>query len=120
MRLIFTILSNAKKDRVPVKLGIEIDFFQDDARKTREFIRKHPFDYVTGYVHVIGNWIFDEPSEMHEFSKKDTWQVYDEYFSLVRSAASSRLFDVLGHPDLIKIFGGKPKTDFSHVLVDNR
>jgi histidinol-phosphatase (PHP family) len=52
------------------------------------------------------------------FSKTDTWQVYDEYFSLVRSAASSRLFDVLGHPDLIKIFGAKPKTDFSNILVE--
>lgn len=107
-----------ERSSVPLKLGIEIDFFPDDARKIREFIRKYPFDYVIGSVHVIGNWIFDEPSEMHEFSKTDTWQVYDEYFSLVRSAASSCLFDVLGHPDLIKIFGAKPKTDFSNILVE--
>jgi histidinol-phosphatase (PHP family) len=56
-----------ERSSVPLKLGIEIDFFPDDARKIREFIRKYPFDYVIGSVHVIGNWIFDEPSEMHVF-----------------------------------------------------
>jgi histidinol-phosphatase (PHP family) len=55
---------------------------------------------------------------MHEFSKRDTWQVYSEYFGLVENAVNSRLFDVLGHPDIIKIFGAKPKTDFSHMLEE--
>ena len=103
---------------VPIKLGAEIDFFPDDARKINGFIRKYPFDYVIGSVHVIGDWIFDEPSEIHEYAKRDTWHIYNEYFNLVKSAASSRLFDVLGHPDIIKIFGAKPKTDFSHVLEE--
>lgn len=107
-----------EKSNLSVKLGIEIDFFPDELPKTREFIQKYPFDYVMGSVHVIGDWIFDETSEMHEYSKRNTWQVYEEYFNLVRSAASSCLFDVLGHPDLIKIFGTKPKTDFSHILVE--
>lgn len=102
----------------PVKLGAEIDFFPDDIRKISKFIQKFPFDYVIGSVHVIGNWIFDEPTEIDEYSKRDPWQIYTEYFSLVRSAASSRLFDVLGHPDIIKIFGAKPKADFSHILEE--
>jgi len=63
-----------ERSNVPVKLGIEIDFFPDEARKIREFIQKYPFDYAIGSVHVIGNWIFDEPSEMHEYLKRDTWQ----------------------------------------------
>lgn len=107
-----------ERSGVPVKLGIEIDFFPSDARKIKKFIQKYPFDYVIGSVHVIGDWIFDEPSEIHEYSKRDTWQVYNEYFSLLRGAASSRLFDVLGHPDIIKIFGAKPRTDFSNVLEE--
>jgi len=104
---------------IPVKLGAEIDFFSGDVWKIEKFIRKYPFDYVIGSVHVIGDWIFDEPTEMHEYSKKDAWQIYNEYFNLVKSAASSRLFDVLGHPDIIKIFGAKPKADFSHILEES-
>lgn len=101
-----------------VKLGIEIDFFPGELLKIERFIRKFPFDYVIGSVHTIGDWNIDAPSEMHEYSKRDILQVYEEYFSLVRAMASSRLFDVLGHPDLIKIFGAKPKTDFSSILVE--
>jgi histidinol-phosphatase (PHP family) len=107
-----------KISSVPVRLGAEIDFFPHDAREIGEFIRKYPFDYVIGSVHVIGDWIFDEPSEMDEYLRRDAWQIYREYFKLVKSAASSRLFDVLGHPDIIKIFGAKPKTDFSHILEE--
>ena|SRR5208337_1686400 len=103
---------------VSVKLGAEIDFFPDDAPKISKFIGKYPFDYVIGSVHVIGDWIFDDPSGMHEYSKRDTWQVYNEYFSLVKSAVTSRLFDVLGHPDIIKIFEARPKADFSNILEE--
>jgi histidinol-phosphatase (PHP family) len=66
---------------------------------------------------VIGDWIFDDPSEKREFSRRDTLLAYEEYFSLVRSAADSQLFDFLGHPDIIKIFGARPKADFS--LLEN-
>jgi histidinol-phosphatase (PHP family) len=55
---------------------------------------------------------------MREYSSRDAWQLYIEYFSLLKSAASSHLFDVLGHPDIIKIFGAKPKTDFSCILEE--
>jgi histidinol-phosphatase (PHP family) len=105
-----------ENSNVPVKLGAEIDFFPDDVWKIEKFIRKYPFDYVIGSVHVIGDWIFDDPSLIYEYSGKDTWQIYNDYFSLVKSAASSRLFDVLGHPDIIKIFGAKPKADFTDLL----
>jgi histidinol-phosphatase (PHP family) len=73
---------------------------------------------VIGFVHVIGDWIFDDSSEMHEYSKRDTLQIYEDYLGLVRSAVSCCLFDVLGHPDRIKIFGARPKTDCSHILIE--
>jgi len=107
-----------KVSSVTIKLGTEIDFFPGDIYKIRECTKKFPFDYVIGSVHVIGDWIFDDPAEMSEYLKKDVWQLYAEYFNLVKSASSSHLFDVLGHPDIIKIFGAKPKTDFSHILEE--
>jgi histidinol-phosphatase (PHP family) len=107
-----------QRSSVPVRLGAEIDFFPDDVPQIGKFIQKYPFDYVIGSVHVIGDWIFDDPSGMHEYSKRDTGQIFNEYFSLVKRAVSSRLFDVLGHPDIIKIFGAKPKNDFSNELEE--
>jgi histidinol-phosphatase (PHP family) len=107
-----------EKSELPIKLGVEMDFFPDDAERIREFIQKYPFDYVIGSVHFIGNWGVDFPSQMHEYSKRDIMQIYEEYFSLVRKLCESRLFDVLAHPDLIKVFGFKPNGDFSRILTE--
>ncbi|MGQ9507167.1 MAG: histidinol-phosphatase HisJ family protein [Candidatus Bathycorpusculaceae bacterium] len=101
---------------LPVKLGAEVDFISPFAEKIKDFIQKIPFDYVIGAVHFIGNWSVDSPKQIHEYSKRDILKVYEEYFSLVKKLCACRLFDILAHPDLIKIFGFKPKTDFSHLL----
>ncbi|MEM3785036.1 MAG: hypothetical protein QW667_04735 [Candidatus Bathyarchaeia archaeon] len=42
-----------EKSNIPLKLGVEIDFFPDDVERIRDFIQKHPFDYVIGAVHFM-------------------------------------------------------------------
>ncbi|MEM3011081.1 MAG: histidinol-phosphatase HisJ family protein [Candidatus Bathyarchaeia archaeon] len=103
---------------LPIKLGVEIDFFPNETEKIKKFIQKYPFDYVMGAVHFIGTWGIDHPSQMHEYLKRDIWRVYEEYFKIVRELCRSRLFDVLAHVDLIKIFGFKPKCDISNILIE--
>jgi histidinol-phosphatase (PHP family) len=109
-------LNLKKSAELQVKLGAEVDFIPSFAEKIGEFIQKHPFDYVIGAVHFIGNWSVDSPSQIHEYSKRDILKTYEEYFSLVKKLCECKLFDILAHPDLIKIFGFKPKTDFSNIL----
>jgi len=103
---------------LPLKLGAEVDFIPSFAQKIRDFIQKQPFDYVIGAVHFIDNWSVDSPSQINEYSKRDILKTYEEYFSLVKKMCESQLFDILAHPDLIKIFGFKPKTDFSYILIE--
>jgi histidinol-phosphatase (PHP family) len=107
----------AKTD-FPIKLGVEIDFFVDDVEKTREFIQKYRFDYVIGAVHFIGNWGVDYSPHIHEYSKRDLLTIYEDYFDGVKKLCECKLFDILAHPDLIKIFGFKPKNDFSNILIE--
>ncbi|MEM3700490.1 MAG: histidinol-phosphatase HisJ family protein [Candidatus Bathyarchaeia archaeon] len=101
---------------LPVKLGAEVDFIPKFTEKIEDFVRKFPLDYVIGAVHFIGDCSVDSPSQINEYLKRDILKTYEEYFSLVKKLCECRLFDVLAHPDLIKIFGFKPKTDFSHLL----
>lgn len=103
---------------LPIKLGVEIDFFPDDVDEIREFIQKYTFDYVIGAVHFIGNWTVDNPSEMHEYLKRNILQAYGEYFSLSQKLCRYQLFDILAHPDLIKVFSFKPNCDFSYILTE--
>jgi histidinol-phosphatase (PHP family) len=107
-----------EKAELPLKLGVEVDFIPSNIEKIREFIQKYPFDYVIGAVHFIGEWAVDHPSQISEYQKRDILRVYKDYFSIVKMLCEYGLFDVLAHPDLIKIFGFKPKGDFSNILVE--
>lgn len=111
-------LALKQKVEMPMKLGAEIDFFPEDRDKIAEFIQRHPFDYVIGAVHFIGGWSIDNPQQKHEYLKRDILQTYREYFSLIREMCNSRLFDVVAHLDLVKIFGFKPNCDFSDILME--
>lgn len=107
-----------RKSTLPIRLGAEIDFFPQDTEKIKAFIQKYPFDYVIGSVHYIGKWSIDSRKQIDEYQRRDISQVYQEYFSLIQNLAQSRLFDILGHADLIKIFGYKPKNNIDKILKE--
>jgi histidinol-phosphatase (PHP family) len=50
--------------------------------------------------------------------RRDILQTYKEYFSLIVEMCKSRLFDIVAHLDLIKIFGFKPNCDLSNILTE--
>ena len=107
-----------EKSDLSVKLGVEIDFSPQAVDDIKRFVRKYPFDYVTGSVHFLGSWMIDWREQIDEYRKRDMMQVYEQYFGLVRQVCHSGVFDNLGHPDLIKIFGYRPKQDYSHILAE--
>jgi histidinol-phosphatase (PHP family) len=68
---------------------------------------------VLGSIHWIGAWGFDEMSSqlnIAEWERRDTDTAFAEYAAMLRELASSRLCDVLAHPDLPKIAGHRPKS----------
>lgn len=101
---------------LPVKLGVEMDFFPSKIKHIEEFLGKHDFDYTIGAVHCIGEWTIDVCSQMMEYERRDVKQVYEDYFVLVRELCSLKIFDILAHLDLIKIFDYRPQTDWSQIL----
>jgi len=91
-----------------VKNGMEFDFRPDRERKIASISRRLPFDYLIGSVHEIGDWMFDHPDYQAFYSQWDINKLYRTYFSLVEELARSGLFDIVGHFDLIKVFGYRP------------
>lgn len=94
--------------RVEVLLGIEIDYRPERENEIRELVQSRPFDYVIGSVHHIGDWPFDHPDYRDGFEGQDIDGVYKAYYRLVEQAAGSGLFDIIGHMDLVKIWGHRP------------
>lgn len=95
-------------NRIGILFGIEVDYFSDREHEIRETLQKFNFDYIIGSVHFLDDWNYDtDKSRYKEFSNDF---LYEWYFSELQKAAKSGLFDLMGHPDLIKKFEIWPET----------
>jgi histidinol-phosphatase (PHP family) len=102
-----------------VRVGIEADFLPGYEDRTRELLKGYPYDYVIGSVHFMAGWGFDDPSQIHEWDQRDINKIYREYYRLVRDSARTRLFDIVGHADLVKKFGFYPTEDMHKEVEEN-
>lgn len=91
-----------------VKFGLELDYIPGVEDQIAEFIKQYPFDYVIGSVHWLGDFGFDLAEMRAKWLKRDLKQTYDEYFNIVSKMVETELFDFIGHPDVIKVFGDEP------------
>ncbi len=96
-----------------IKLGLEADFVPGFEDKTKAILSGYPYDFVIGSVHFIDAWAFDDPEEKIKWKDKQIDAVYRDYYKLLRQSAESRLFDIMGHVDLVKKFGHRPSVDLS-------
>jgi histidinol-phosphatase (PHP family) len=104
---------------LPIKLGLEVDYFPGREDWIRELAGLYPWDFFLGSVHFIGDWPVDRSAEdWQEESVEERWR---QYFNLWAQAARSGLFDSLAHPDLPKKFGYRPQNfDYRDALKDVR
>jgi histidinol-phosphatase (PHP family) len=106
-------------DRLTVLVGIEADFIPGLEERTAAMLAAYPYDYIIGSVHFIAKWGFDDPIQLKEWNKRDVDAVYRDYLRLVRKSASSRMFNILAHVDLVKKFDFRPTTDMSGEIAEN-
>ena len=95
-----------KVHNIAVKTGLEIDFFPGKEKEIELFIDRFDLDYRIGSVHYLGEKTVDLGPVFYEGKNID--MLFESYFGNVMAAVSSGLFDIIGHCDLIRIFGHKP------------
>ena len=103
---------------VELRLGIEIDFVPGTEGQMDRFAAALPYDYVIGSVHRVGGEEVDRYPDADLYHRWDTYDLYEAYYENVREAALSGRFDILGHPDLIKIFRHFPQQDIAGMLEE--
>jgi histidinol-phosphatase (PHP family) len=106
-----------KTAQISVKAGLEVDFVPETTRSLMPTINQYDFDYLMGSVHYIGNWLVDSEREIEEWKRRDVDQVYRQYFHLVQDMVEKRLFDIVGHLDLVKKFNFRPKNDLNDLML---
>jgi histidinol-phosphatase (PHP family) len=90
----------------PLRLGIEMDFIAGREDRIARLLDAHDFDYVVGSVHFLGDRAVDHDGYDVWEHDGDAERVWRRYFETLAEAARSGLFDILAHPDLVKIWGG--------------
>jgi histidinol-phosphatase (PHP family) len=101
----------------PLKLGIECDFVPGAEDRTATMLEARDFDYVVGSVHFVGEEAVDHPGWDVWEGSGDPDEVWRRYFEALAECARSGLFDILAHPDLVKVWGGSrplPERDPRH------
>ncbi len=95
------------REQTDLRLGIEVDFVPGGEDRLANLLEARDFDYVVGSVHFLGDGAVD----MDDYSVWDTGRSVEEiwrrYFETLGEAARSGLFDILAHPDLVKVWGGE-------------
>jgi len=93
------------REQTDLRLGIEADFIPGAEDRMANLLAARDFDYVVGSVHFIAEKALD----MDDYSIWDgatsAEQIWRRYFEVLGQAARSGLFDILAHPDLVKVWG---------------
>ncbi len=96
---------DAKDRGLPVKLGLEVDFFPETVDAVVELLAPYPFDFLIASTHWLGAWGIDLAQQVHEFDRRGRRAAYEEYFAMECRLAASGHFDVLAHADVVKKHG---------------
>jgi histidinol-phosphatase (PHP family) len=93
-----------------LKLGIEADYLPGHEDRVATLLDGRPWDYVLGSIHFLS----DEAVDLHgepDWKEWDVWRsgdpekVWARYFETLGEAARTGMFDILAHPDLVKVWG---------------
>jgi histidinol-phosphatase (PHP family) len=91
-----------------LKVGVEADFVPGREDRMASLLETRDWDYVIGSVHFVGDEAVDHPDwDIWSARSVDPEKVWRRYFEWLGEAARSGLFDILAHPDLVKVWGGE-------------
>jgi histidinol-phosphatase (PHP family) len=104
----------SKRRGLPVKLGLEVDWVPARAEELAAILEPYPWDVLLGSVHWIDGVAVDQrPGLWEHLTVEEVWA---RYAAELEAAARSGHFDVLAHPDLVKIFGDRVAFDWQPLI----
>jgi histidinol-phosphatase (PHP family) len=94
------------REATDLKLGIEADFVAGREDRMATLLDSHDWDYVVGSVHFVGEHAVDHDGyEVWDHRSQRPDELWRRYFRTLGEAARTGMFDILAHPDLVKIWG---------------
>ena len=110
------------REETDLKLGIEADFVAGREDQIATFLEQREWDYVLGSVHFLREQAVDMPGDFDVWGRGESPErVWKRYFETLAEAGRSGLYDIMAHPDLVKVWGderpvleGDPRRSKTH------
>jgi histidinol-phosphatase (PHP family) len=100
------------REETDLRLGIEADFVPGREDRMASLLDGRDWDYVVGSVHFLRDRSLDTKDYSVWGTGESPERVWRRYFETVAESAGSGLYDIIGHPDLVKVWGASaPRPD---------
>ncbi len=104
-------LAHRYKNRIQVKVGLEVDYEPENVHTVQKIIQPFDFDVIGGSVHFI--------DQMNMVSSKDTAAresehidiICNDYLLLIEEMIENMDMDIICHIDVFKKFGRRPSAE---------
>jgi histidinol-phosphatase (PHP family) len=100
------------REETDLRLGIEMDFVPGREDRIAGVLDGRDWDFVVGSVHFLRDHSLDTEEYSVWGAGESAERVWRRYFETVAESAHSGLYDVIAHPDLVKVWGrAAPRPD---------
>jgi histidinol-phosphatase (PHP family) len=93
------------REETDLRLGIEMDFIPGREDRIASQLDGRDWDYVVGSVHFLREHSLDTEDYSIWGAGESPEKVWRRYFETIAESARSGLYDIIGHPDLVKVWG---------------
>jgi histidinol-phosphatase (PHP family) len=93
------------REETDLRLGIEMDFVPGSEDRIANVLDGRDWDYVVGSVHFLRDHSLDTEDYSIWGAGESADRIWRRYFETVAHSALSGLYDIIGHPDLVKVWG---------------
>jgi histidinol-phosphatase (PHP family) len=96
------------REETDLRLGIEADFVEGREDRMANLLDRHDWDYVVGSVHFLRGRAVDMQGAFDIWGRGEAPdKVWTRYFETIAESARSGMYDIIAHPDLVKVWGKK-------------
>jgi histidinol-phosphatase (PHP family) len=95
-------------NQTDLKLGIEADYVPGREDQMANLLDRYQWDYVVGSIHFLRDQAVDiQGGEYDIWRSEDPDKVWRRYFETLGELARTGMYDILAHPDLVKVWGSE-------------
>ena len=94
--------------QLPIRFGTELEYIEGRMEEVARFVKKTPFDFIVGSVHIVLGVIISShlfAGELYEKTDEET--AYNAYFDNLAAMVEWGHFDAVAHFDICKKIGCK-------------